>query len=97
MTAQKLPGQLHPEHSEAHADLMQTIEAAIFGIPCLAEDWKLWTSEEHDQQRAAASACHGCPVIRQCRNYGDQFEISGTWGGHTLHRITPKRRPKRAL
>lgn len=41
-----------------------------------------WTSDEVDEQRAAARACGACPAVTACRQFGLAWpDLPGTYGG----------------
>lgn len=43
------------------------------------------TVGESDVIKAAKSLCQGCPVIKQCAEYGVKWENDGIYGGLTAH------------
>ncbi|NYI41502.1 WhiB family transcriptional regulator [Demequina lutea] len=61
-------------------------------VPCFNGDetpHELWTSDDTQEQKAAATACGQCPVLEQCRQYGiDHPKESGVYGGLTERQRT---------
>ena len=68
-----------------YTTLMRQIAHRGPEVPCLASPTpELWTAEADTDQRAAARACHQCPLLHQCRQYAlTQQETGGVWGGMT--------------
>lgn len=88
--------------SDALADLMQLIfkhqeQGGL--IPCVnpkLADW--WLSEDVEMQEAAALACATCPVLRDCREYVEQWpEAGGVWAGVLPPRRGAHKRSRDAL
>lgn len=58
--------------------LQQSLQRA--GMPVCANDPDLWFSDHKTERRRAIELCHTCPLIRECREYGQTQEF-GVWGG----------------
>lgn len=53
-------------------------------VPCAGYGWRLWHSEDDEEQAAAARACLDCPVMVLCDAYASTAgERWGVWGGVT--------------
>ncbi|MGP5197211.1 WhiB family transcriptional regulator [Arthrobacter rhombi] len=57
-----------------------------------------WTADSADEQRLAAFACRGCPVLEACAAYVEAFpEPAGVWAGTTERdRVLARQRARAA-
>lgn len=80
----------------AYGDLLDAIKDAVtagHSVPCLGPHRDAWTSENRQQQEAAAEACTACPVLRTCWAYArDAKERGAVWGGRVRRPLAPKKR-----
>lgn len=73
------------EVAAARADLEGALEFARevgATVPCLGPQGAFWTSDDVDEQAAAALGCGDCPLPVQCAAYARLTHASaGVWGG----------------
>lgn len=79
--------QLAPETvAEMHLALLDEIDAAFLAgaeVPCTGENSEAWTSDNMALLEAAAEMCWDCPLMLQCRDFGEQTRAEvGVWGGY---------------
>lgn len=74
----------------AHLD---TLAAGGHVAPCLTYPEAGWTSDDHAEQRVAASLCARCPALAPCRAYGlddpDEYGVYGALTDPARHRTIP--------
>lgn len=79
--------QLAPEVvAEMHLALLDEVDAAFLAgaeVPCTGENSEAWTSDNMALLEAAAEMCWDCPLMLQCRDFGEQTRAEvGVWGGY---------------
>lgn len=79
--------QLAPEVvAGMHLALLDEVDMVLLAgaeVPCTGENSEAWTSDNMALLEAAAEMCWGCPLILQCRGFGEQTRTEvGVWGGY---------------